>query len=179
MNMINEIITGKHIAERDGFKTHRERIRARYREMSRKHKIEIVYRDEIAEDKPVMARIDFGRWSARCDQCDGSEYVDPEEPVFYCFGCGNFVVDGKLRTVIFPPDEKRRKIEKLVLARPVHDALGLTKDSRALNAKPIVYQELEPGHYRPLSRSWEPDESIEDLIDQNKAIDIYLQGRGK
>lgn len=59
----------------------------------------------------VVARIDHGRWIADCPDCNGAEYVDPDEPVFFCFGCLNTQYQGQLRPVRFPPPEIRERIE--------------------------------------------------------------------
>ena len=61
-------------------------------------------------DSAVVARIDHGRWIADCE-CNGAEYVDPGEPIYYCFSCKNAAHGGKLRPVKFPPAEIREKIE--------------------------------------------------------------------
>jgi len=58
----------------------------------------------------VTARIDHGRWIADCE-CKGAEYVDPDEPVFFCLSCLNAANGGKLRPVKFPPAKVRAKIE--------------------------------------------------------------------
>jgi hypothetical protein len=50
---------------------------------------------------PVNARIDWGRWIADCE-CGGAEYVDPNEPLFFCMSCGNKITSGRARKVIFP-----------------------------------------------------------------------------
>lgn len=61
-------------------------------------------------DKPVVARIDHGRWIADCE-CNGAEYVDPGEPIFYCLSCGNTEYQGHVRPVVFPPPDVRAAIE--------------------------------------------------------------------
>lgn len=64
---------------------------------------------EIGETE-VTARIDHGRWIADCE-CNGAEYVDPDEPIFFCLSCMNAANGGKLRPVKFPPVKIRAKIE--------------------------------------------------------------------
>jgi len=175
---MSEIITGKTIARRDGFATHGERIASRYKDIKMRFRgLEWKYDEAVAGD-PVFALIDFGRWSARCE-CGGSEYVDPDEPVFYCFSCGNVDNGGALRPVKFPSASRRATIEQLVLDRPVDDRVGMTKDQKAFLAKPLV-QVNKKGLLLPLSRSWTPDEAISDLRVQNKAIDKWkLEKDGK
>jgi hypothetical protein len=60
-------------------------------------------------ESAVVARIDHGRWIADCE-CNGAEYVDPDEPIFYCLSCLNIEYGGALRPVRFPPLEIREKI---------------------------------------------------------------------
>lgn len=131
---------------------------------------------------PVQARIWQGQWIADCE-CNSASFVDPEEPIFFCFGCGNRSNGSKPRPVIFPA--KRQEIERLILERPVDDLAGLTDMERAGMARPVLFVEVneeivEPnlaaGHGAsapltkrkvvrtlPLVRSWEPGETVEDL----------------
>jgi hypothetical protein len=98
--------------------------------------------------------------------------VDPDEPVFFCFGCGNRENAGYLRPVIFPP--ARLEIEKLVLERPVDDIRGLDDLDRAPQARPLVFAQVDRGDGNivtlPLSRSWTPNETVEELMRQNQAV---------
>lgn len=114
----------------------------------------------------VQARIWQGQWIADCE-CGGASFVDPAEPIFFCFGCGNRADDGRLRQVIFP--ENIQQIETLVLERPVDDLAGLTDNERAGLARPLIVHEERGG----LARNWTPDETIDDLIEQNKLIDAW------
>jgi len=131
----------------------------------------------------VEAEIEFGQWVGRC-ACGEVEMVDPDEPIFFCFGCGNRSNNGYLRPVIFPAE--RAMIEQLVLQRPVDDARGLDDLDRAYQAKPLLFAEVleEDGQVvtLPLTRSWTPNESVEDLINQNGAVyawqeSLKAQGR--
>lgn len=102
--MNEEIITAKTIANRDRCKSVLDWIRksaARY---------EIQVKDVVCK-QPVIARIDHGRWIADCE-CQGAEYVDPDEPVFFCLSCLNAAHQGALRPVVFPSEKKREKIIK-------------------------------------------------------------------
>lgn len=141
---------------------------------------------------PVYARIWQGQWIADCE-CNGACFVDPDEPVFFCFSCGNRANDHKPRPVIFPATLERLEIERLLLERPVDDLAGLTDMERAGMAKPMVYVELEidtvspdPGGEMfpaaprtitvPLTRSWEPRQTIEDLHkEQDNAVKKFKQ----
>lgn len=146
--------------------------------------------DEEPTGVPLYARIWNGQWIADCE-CNGASFVDPDEPVFFCFTCGNRANGQKPRPVIFPPEEERKEIEQLLLARPVDDLAGLTDLERAGMAKPLVFVqieeqviELEPLDLKadlkempvlrtmkrllPLTRSWEPGESVDDLRQQQE-----------
>jgi hypothetical protein len=143
------IITAKNLAQREGHKSTRERI----------VKISRSTWNGKTCGVSVKARIDFGRWIADCE-CGGAEYVDPEEPLFFCASCLNAQYGGAARPVVFPSNTERREIEKLIEDRPVVTGPGKDEIEKSFRAKPVV-----PG----LSRSWNPGETISDLKLQNKA----------
>jgi len=87
----------------------------------------------------VRAEINHGRWIARC-ACGGAEDVSPAEPVFYCLSCGNADNDGHVMTIEFPTAAAREAIEAALLKR----------------------LEME-------NRNWQPGESLDDLMGENKA----------
>lgn len=122
--------------------------------------------DERVSKHSVNARIWQGQWIADCE-CGGASFVDYDEPVFFCFGCGNRADGGRFREVIFP--ENREQIEALILARPVDDLAGLDDKDRAGLAKPVIYVEGKGG----LARNWNPDETVEDLESQNSVIELW------
>lgn len=146
--------------------------------------------DKEPTGTPVHARIWQGQWIADC--CNASCFVDPHEPVFFCFQCGNRANGGKPRPVIFPPEAERLEIERLLLERPVDDYVGLTDMERAGMARNVLDVEVEveeaPGipemmealqtgkppkgqkviRRLPLCRSWEPGETVEDLRKQQE-----------
>jgi hypothetical protein len=76
--------------------------------------------------------------------------------------------------VEFPAEYKQ--IEELILSRPVNDVAGLTDMERAGMSRAVLFVEKTvPGENGedvtvtlPLSRSWEPGESVEDLIFQQR-----------
>lgn len=99
---------------------------------------------------PVRARIWQGQWIADCE-CRGASFVDPDEPVFFCFSCGNRAHGKQLRPVEFPAE--RAEIERLILERPVDDLRGLTDMERAGLATALVGE---------LARNWN-GESVEQI----------------
>lgn len=110
---------------------------------------------EFDETEPVYARIEKQRWIADCKDgtCRGCNYVDPEDNWFFCGSCLNFSVGGKLRRVVFP--ENYKEIEEELLKREVTLPPGAfgTQGARIADGLP---------------RSWNPGESIEDLIAQRE-----------
>ena len=153
---VNEIITGKMRAQELGVSGHKALIQKIFDQLSQASSLIIdLHIDEVDLARPVEAIIDFGRWGAVCE-CGGAEYVDPDEPVFYCFSCGNEVSGGKLRPVQFPAD--REDIELLLVERPISVHKGITKSSVALNSQPL----------KGLYRNWHPGEDISKLKKENK-----------
>lgn len=131
------------------------------------------------QGKPVFARIWQGQWIADCEYCNGASFVDPDEPIFFCFGCANRVNGMHLRPVEFPSDWK--EIEKVLLERPVDDVRGLTDNERAGMARPLLYLDRGNGEpLLPLTRSWIPGETIEELrAQQDNLIEQWKKGLRK
>lgn len=69
----------------------------------------------LAEDRPVSAYVNAGRWLAKCE-CGGCEYVDLEQLVFMCCNCWNAEVGHRWRPIVIP--KQRVAIERLLLKRP-------------------------------------------------------------
>lgn len=183
---VDYIITAKHYGG-----SARDYIRNMQRDIHRRG-VPVTIKDLDAEPTgtPVMARIWQGQWIADCE-CNGACFVDPDEPVFFCFTCGNRANGSKPRPVIFPPEAERKEIERLLLERPVSDMGGLTDLERAGLAKPVLFVQvmeeqllafsdptrgesqqsasLPAAQTLPLTRSWEPGESVEDLRRQQEA----------
>jgi hypothetical protein len=112
---------------------------------------------EAVNGEPVNAEINQGAWIARC-ACGGAEFVDVDEPVFFCWSCMNRNNNGNFLPVIFPPKADIKKIEKALLKREVDDLRGMRDKDRAYNARPkYFYNEL------PLTVSWIPGETAEDI----------------
>lgn len=132
--------------------------------------------DDPPSGKPVTARIWQGQWIADCE-CGGALFVNPDEPIYFCFGCANRANKGDLRPVIFPPEAERLEIERLILERPVDDMAGLTDLERVGLARPLLYQEIKnpDGSISTLglARNWEPGETVADLRKQNQLVDQW------
>lgn len=194
MDSVNYIVSAKHYGG-----SARGYIRKMQQDIH-KRGIAVTIRDLDKEPTgtPVTARIWQGQWIADCE-CNGACFVDPEEPVFFCFTCGNRANGQKPRPVIFPDDWQ--EIEKLLLERPVNDLAGLTDLERVGMARPVLFVEVEeqlsavpqgddisdqplaigdqPVRTRilPLTRSWEPGETVEDLRQQQaSAIETWKKG---
>lgn len=154
------------------------------------------------QGKPVLARIWQSQWIATCE-CNTAMFVDPDEPIFFCFGCGNRLYGKRPRPVIFPPTAERKEIERLLLERPVEDVAGLTDLERVGLQKPLLEVQVEEVDeqavmaaemrspdalkrsnfemptrvvIKPLARSWEPGETPADLERQQRnAIERWKQ----
>jgi len=158
---MDKIVTTMDYAKRRGCKSVREYIGMRCEERKNRGAIDNVPELKKITGKRICAELNFGRWVARCE-CGGAEVVDPSDPVFYCFSCGNFGNKGNLRPVVFPNNWK--EIEKEVLKRPIKFTSGANEVERLVLAQPTIA--VEGGI---LSRSWTPDETIEDIKKQNKS----------
>ncbi len=100
------MITGKDIAKRDKKASYRDWIVALSAVMGAK--LETPFTGKISnKGTHAIARIENNRLIADCPDCAGAEYVDPGEPLFYCFSCGNKSLDGDGRKVIIPDEVKR------------------------------------------------------------------------
>lgn len=177
MDSLSRIITAKDYSEREGAGGS---VRARILNMREKyHKgrnIALTINGiDAAKGDAVRARIWQGQWIADCE-CGGAEFVEPSEPIFYCFSCGNRANHNYVRPVEFPVE--REAIEAAVLARPVDDVRGLTDLERAGLAKPLVIVDAG-GNQFPLTRSWNPDESLGELLEQNKVLNGLVMESGK
>ena len=159
-----KIINAKDYMKRERVKTMKERIQKICGEMTRRGVLETPFVDCEPVGKPVYAQVNFGQWLVRCE-CNGAESVMPEEPIFYCFSCGNFANHGKPRKVIFPSKKEMKDIEEILLKRPVV-AVGRTHEiERTIDARPAIVDDKGV-----LSRSWLPGETIDDLRKENESI---------
>jgi hypothetical protein len=162
--MEEKIISAMDYARREKVSSVTDRIRKIYQKKFDKGEMDVPIKTDV-KGKPVYAEINFGQWLAKCPDCPGAEAVAPEDPVFYCFSCGNFTNNGHFRQVIFPATRTRKAIEAEVLRRPVEIKAGTHTIERLTLAKPLI--RTEKGL---LSRSWTPDEELETLRQQNKDI---------
>lgn len=124
-----------------------------------------------AQGSAVEAQINQGAWIGVCE-CGGAEFVAPEEPVFFCWGCVNRMNNGYVRPVTFPED--MAEIEAELIKRPVNDVRGVTDKDRAYLATPLVMIVDEEGKQYPATRSWVPGETVEDLQRQNTLIEEII-----
>lgn len=176
MDDVNEIITARHYSQREGAGGS---VKARILKMREKyHKTRNIALQVNGIDAPrgdaVLARVWQGQWIADCE-CGGAEFVEPTEPLFYCFSCANRSNGYFVRPVQFP--ENYAEIEQVILARPVNDDRGLTMLERAGLSKPSVVVEADGAQF-PLTRSWQPDETMEELLEQNKVLDGLAVKKG-
>lgn len=184
MKSIDYIVTAKHYSKAEGADgTVRNRILKLCEKFRKEKNVKVEAKDiDSPSGDPVYARIWQGQWIADCP-CNGAQFVDPGEPIFFCFGCGNRANGGRVRPVIFPGNTERVEIERLLLERPVDDQAGLTDLERVGMAKPLiaVAVEKEDGSVDvlKLGRDWVPGESVEDIQKQNAPIKTWERERLK
>jgi len=161
---MDKIINAKDYLFREGYKTIKERIIKECGKRTRKGLLETPFVDCEPLGKPVFAKVNFGQWLVECE-CGGAETVHWDEPIFYCFSCGNYNNHGKPREVIFPTQKEITEIEKLLLLRPVITRGGPAMIERVIGGMPSIKDK-----YGPLSRSWDPGQTEDDLREENKSI---------
>jgi hypothetical protein len=165
------IITAKDYAQRERALNVKDRIKKMCDNMVFRGVMDTPFVDCEPEGKPIEAEINFGQWVARCDNpgCNGCEAVDPDEPIFYCFSCGNSDNHGKPKPVVFPRKKDRKEIAELLLERPIKKGKATHNIERiTVKAVPLVFDELGC-----LSRSWFPGETVDDIKEQNKSVKAY------
>ena len=142
---MNKIVTTKDVATRDSQPSVKEWIRVTSVQLRLKGMLDVVWNGKIG-GKAVPAFISNGRAQALCPEpgCGGCEYVDPDEPVFFCMTCGGRG-SGVAHPVQFPAgwDE----ICAALLERDMVQAAGGHLVNRAFNARPAVPE---------LRRDWAP-----------------------
>ena len=145
--MKDKIARGADVAKRDGKENYKNWIIEASDKLQKRNVIDKCWTGEISGD-PIQARIDYGRWLADCE-CGGAEYVDPNEPLFFCLSCGNESNNHDARPVIFPSDID--EIEAALLEREVKNHVGMIGRPKG-----------------SLVRNWSPGETLDDLKDENK-----------
>lgn len=95
---------------------------------------------------PVAAIINAGRWQGLCPDCGGGEYLNVDEPLFWCCSCANVANGHRPRPVLFPDTAAREAIEAVLLERK----------------GPVL-----PGGQS--ARNWEPGETVDLLVADNIA----------
>jgi len=157
-----KVINAQDYMKREHVNTMKERINKICKKMG--DTLDTPFVDCEPVGKPVYAEVNFGQWLAVCE-CGGAESVDPDEPIFYCFSCGNYTNHGKPRKVIFPPKKEIKDIETVLLKRPVIIKGGTHMIERTINARPAIID-----NKGVLSRSWKPGETVKDLRKENESI---------
>lgn len=152
---MDRLITAKDIARRDSMISVGAWIRAASGRNAQLRRIPVAWDGRTINGDPVQAFINTGRVLAQCPICGRHEYVDPDEPVFYCTTCGN---GGSVaaRPVIFPADWSR--IEAALLVREIEPGFGRNDIERVMNAKPLG-----------LPREWRPGTTADELEQENNA----------
>ena len=177
MKNIDYIVTAEHYCKKIGVSNVRQRIMKIREGIQRKKQMVIEIQIDKVSTSPVYARIELGQWVADC-ACGGCEFVDPNDPIFFCFSCANREDAHMLRPVVFPELAERQKIEELILARPINDRRGLDDLERAHMAMPMIVKETWEGAIIPLTRTWNPGEPIENLEKENEVIEKYKEALG-
>ena len=164
---MDRIIQAKDYAAREGARTVIERIARLSSQLVQRRLLDTPFVGGAPVGKPVMAEVNHGQWMAFCE-CGGAEAVDTDEPIFYCFNCGNRATKGRPRPVAFPPQQEREEIERLLLARPLGDGGGANEIDRVFLARPLAG--VVDGEAVVMHRSWSPGETVEELRAQNGMI---------
>ena len=105
--------------------------------------------DWTSSGDPVVAIINSGRWQGLCPDCGGGEYLNLDEPVFWCCSCANVGNGHRPRPVTFPAEAEA--IVAVLLERK----------------GPVL-----PGGHSP--RNWEPGQTVAVLQAEN-----LVQGKPK
>lgn len=162
---MDRIIRARDYAEREGGRSVVERIARISTQMKARRLLDTPFVGGAPVGKPVTAEVNHGQWIALCE-CGGAEAVDPDEPIFYCFNCGNRSTKGRPRSVVFP--QNIEEIERTLLERPLEDGGGANEIDRVFLARPLVG--MVDGQGVVMHRSWKPEETAEELRSQNGMI---------
>lgn len=96
---------------------------------------------DVVFQPQASSRVNHGRWIADCPFCDiGAELVNFDTGLFFCCNCRNAQVEHAFIRVVIPRDAERKRIEDVLLERPVEE-----------------------------TRNWQPEETVADLVRENAA----------
>lgn len=165
---MDRIIRARDYAKREGARSVVERIARLSAQMAARRLLDTPFAGGAPVGTPVLAEIGDGQWLARCE-CGGMEAVDEDEPIFYCFNCGNHKTKGRPRPVVFPSKQKMVEIERLLLERPMRESGGANEMDRMLMQLPALMGMVD-GRPVVMRRSWKPDESVDELRRQNEMM---------
>jgi hypothetical protein len=149
---MNKIYTGLDRAREMGFTTYRDYAAALASRSGRPWNGKISHDPKHA----VVAFIDSGRWGWACE-CGNPHYAEPNEPIGYCAVCGNAVLGGQARLVIFPDNVERAAIEAALLEREIEAPKGID-----LGTQTVLLPACKPIR-EGCHRSWRPGEKPADL----------------
>jgi hypothetical protein len=164
---MDKIIRAKDYAQREGAKSVVERIARISAQLAHRRLLDTPFVGGAPVGTPVLAEVNHGQWMAFCE-CGGAEAVDADEPIFYCFNCGNHATKGRPRPVTFPQQRVIEEIEQALLERPLDEGGGANEIDRVFLARPLVG--VVEGAPVVMHRSWKPGETVEELMRQNGMI---------
>ena len=97
--------------------------------------------DGLHKKTVTTARVSGSCWIADCPRegCGGAEFVNFQDPRFFCCNCRNADWDGQPIKIKLPSEKQRADVEQVLLERP-----------------------------DPATRNWEPGETVADLKAENR-----------
>lgn len=102
----------------------------------------------VALGVATEAFVNGGRWLALCqtESCNGAEYVNLDELLFFCCECRNAESDHHAIRVVLPDAKTRKQVEAYLGARPAWE-----------------------------TRNWHPTETVAQLRAENREHGIRLE----
>ena len=131
---MDKIYTAKDDAKRKKMPGVTAYVRSLSVQMAQRGLIPFPWDGRTVTGEPVYALVDHGRWMAICDKCNNPEYVDPDEPIFFCCRCGNGD-QRSARPVAFP--QNRAEIEAALLSIEIVPGFGRTELEKMMNGKGV------------------------------------------
>lgn len=151
-----KIYSGQDRARELGFKSYRDMVIAFGK------RINLPWNSEMDKTSPLKAFVTGGRWAATCE-CGESYYVEPSDPIGYCYGgCGNAVLNGAAREIIFPKNID--EIEAVLLEREID---GVPTAISRLGTQAVLYTNLIKPKDAP--RNWD-GETVNEMRKEHKKI---------